>query len=211
MRCAIYLRVSSRDGRQTTENQLRQLRDYAAAREWDVVATYEDHERGSKGQKERKDFASMLDAATRREFDVLLCWALDRFTREGTQATLNYLARLDTWKVEWHFFSEPFLSTTDPLTRDIVIAVLSTIAKHELTRLGERTKAGMERARAQGKRIGRPNKVQTIVPVLRDLAPQIRLDGSLPTAKDLQHALRAKGHRVSVATVKRALVELRTS
>jgi len=209
MRCAIYLRVSSRDGSQSTENQLRQLREYAAAREWDVVATYEDHERGSKGKKERKDFASMLDAAGRREFDVLLCWSLDRFTREGTRAVHAYLDRLDGWNVGWHFFMDPMLSTADEFTRDVVIAVRAGFARYELARLGERTKAGMERAKAQGKRIGRPNKVQIIVPVLRDLAPQIRLDGSLPTASDLQRALRAKGHRVSVATVKRALAELR--
>lgn len=96
IRVAIYLRVSKDDGSQETDNQLLQLRDFCEGWEDHVlVAEYVDRESGTRGRRERKDFDRMFAAAARRRFDVLLFWALDRFSREGIRKTIAYLERLD--------------------------------------------------------------------------------------------------------------------
>ncbi len=92
MRTGIYARVSTKDGRQDTEIQLRQLRDFAATQNWTVVHEYIDRASGRHGDREQ--FQKMFGAASRREFDVLLFWSLDRLSREGTVETLNHLQKL---------------------------------------------------------------------------------------------------------------------
>jgi len=92
MRTAIYARVSTKDGRQDTENQLRQLREFAASQGWKVVQEYVD--RASGKRSDREEFQKMFAAASKREFDCLLFWSLDRLSREGTVETLNHLQRL---------------------------------------------------------------------------------------------------------------------
>ena len=99
MRTAIYARVSTKDGRQDTENQLRHLRDFAATQGWSVVHEYGDRARGKHGDREQ--FQKMFAAASRREFDCLLFWSLDRLSREGVSATLNHLERLTAAGVNW--------------------------------------------------------------------------------------------------------------
>jgi DNA invertase Pin-like site-specific DNA recombinase len=96
IRVAIYLRVSKDDGSQETDNRLLQLREFCGR--WDgheLVAEYLDRESGTRGRRERKDFDRMFAEAARRRFDVLLFWALDRFSREGIRKTIAYLERLD--------------------------------------------------------------------------------------------------------------------
>jgi DNA invertase Pin-like site-specific DNA recombinase len=97
----------------------------------------------------------MLDAADRRQFDLLLVWALDRLSREGMVPTIMHLQRLAAVSVAFHSYSEPLLSTDNELVRDIVLAVMASLAKMERQKISERTKAGLERARAKGKRLGR--------------------------------------------------------
>lgn len=153
MRCAIYGRVSTRDKGQEVENQLRQLREFAATQGWQISREYIDHETGSTG--DRDQFKAMFDDASRRRFDCLLFWALDRLTREGTLETLGYLNRLSTYGVGFRSFSEAYLDSTG-LWRDAIIAILATIAKQERLRISERTRAGLARARSEGKTLGRP-------------------------------------------------------
>jgi len=98
----------------------------------------------------------MLDAAHRRQFDVLLYWALDRLSREGMVPTIGHLQRLAAAGVAFHSYTEPMLSTDNELVRDIVLAVMSSLAKVERARISERTKAGLARVRAKGTRLGRP-------------------------------------------------------
>jgi DNA invertase Pin-like site-specific DNA recombinase len=93
---AIYARVSTRD-KQETLNQLAQLREFCKRQGWLVVTEYIDHETGSVST--RAEFQKMLLHASQRKFDVLLFWALDRLTREGTLATLQYLERLTSYQV----------------------------------------------------------------------------------------------------------------
>src|ERR1035441_7662261 len=88
MRTALYARVSTKDGRQDTENQLRQLRDFAASQKWTIVHEYVDKASGKRSDREQ--FQKMFAGASRREFDILLFWSLDRLSREGTVETLNH-------------------------------------------------------------------------------------------------------------------------
>ena len=97
MRAAVYTRVSTRDKGQDTANQLDQLRDFCKAQSWDIVAEYEDHDSGS--NPDRTQFKAMLNDAMQRKFDVVLFWALDRFTREGALQTLQYLSVLSSYGV----------------------------------------------------------------------------------------------------------------
>jgi DNA invertase Pin-like site-specific DNA recombinase len=153
MRCVLYARVSTKDKGQDTENQCGQLRQYAGAMGWNIVSEFVDHESGSKSDREQ--LQEMFKAASQRKFDVLLFWSLDRLSREGVLPTLQYLNRLTSYGIGWRSFTEQYLDSTG-MFRDAVISILAVIAKQERNRISERTKAGLERARRQGKQLGRP-------------------------------------------------------
>jgi len=156
-RVAIYSRVSTRDKGQDVENQLRQLRDFCSKQEgWTIIHEYVD--RVSCKHSERDQFQEMLAASSRREFDVVLFWALDRFSREGVYATLQHLQRLTSYGVGYRSFTEQYLDSCG-LFKDAVISILATIAKQERIRLSERTIAGLERAKANGRVAGRPRVI----------------------------------------------------
>jgi DNA invertase Pin-like site-specific DNA recombinase len=156
MRVAIYARVSTDDKGQDPENQLRQLRAWCASAGHQVAREYVDHASGGKGAEKRPEFATMLTDAHRRQFDLVLCWALDRLSREGMVPTVLHLQRLASYGVGFHSYTEPMLSTDNEMVRDIVLAVMASLAKIERQKISERTRAGMERAADQGKALGRP-------------------------------------------------------
>lgn len=158
MRVAIYLRVSKKDGSQDTSNQLAQLEAYCAVAGWSVVGIYRDEESGRKGRGVREGFDTMFRDAGKRKFDLVLFWSLDRFSREGIAATLNYLRLLESQKVGFHSYQEEFLNTDSELVRPILLSIISHFAAYEAKRISERTRAGLERAVRAGKRLGRPNK-----------------------------------------------------
>jgi DNA invertase Pin-like site-specific DNA recombinase len=149
---ALYARVSTKDKGQETENQLRQLREFAAKQGWQIVSEYVDKATGKRSDREQ--FQKMFDDASRREFDVLLFWSLDRLSREGVVETLNHLQRLTGYGVNYRSFTEQYLDSTG-IFKEAVIGILAAIAKQERVRLSERTVAGLERARAQAKKDGR--------------------------------------------------------
>lgn len=152
MRVAIYTRVST--GKQEYENQLNQLRDYCKSKDWDIFEEY--NEKVSGKERNRPEFVRMMDHAAKRKFDVILVWALDRFTREGTERVWHYISLLNSYGVKFVSYQEPFFNTDNEMVRDILLSVMGTLAKQERIRLGLRTKAGLERAKKQGKKIGRP-------------------------------------------------------
>ena len=156
MEAAIYARVSTDDKGQDPENQLGQLRDWCGRMGYPVVCEYVEHENGGKGIEYRKQLAAMFAGAAQREFDLLLVWSLDRFSREGMAATVAHLQRLASHGVAFRSFTEEHLSTENELVRNILLATLSSLAKLEREKISQRTKAGLERARANGKRLGRP-------------------------------------------------------
>ena len=100
----------------------------------------------------------MFRDASQRRFDMLLFWALDRLSREGVLETLQHLNRLTSYGVGWRSFTEQYLDSTG-IFRDAVIGILATIAKQERIRISERVRAGLDRARSRGKRLGRPQVV----------------------------------------------------
>jgi DNA invertase Pin-like site-specific DNA recombinase len=153
MRAALYARVSTKDKGQDTENQLRQLRDFSGTQGWTITAEYVDRASGKRGDREQ--FKKMFEASSRREFDILLFWSLDRLSREGTVETLNYLQRLTSYGVNYRSFTEQYLDSTG-LFKEAVVGILAAVAKQERVRLSERTIAGLQRARAQGRVGGRP-------------------------------------------------------
>lgn len=153
MRVALYARVSKSDGSQDTENQTRQLRQFADSQGWTVVHQYVDRASGKRGDREQ--FQKMFAGASRREFDILLFWSLDRLSREGVVETLNHLERLTGYGVNYRSFTEQYLDSTG-IFKEAVIGILAAVAKQERVRRSERTIAGLERARAQGRVGGRP-------------------------------------------------------
>jgi DNA invertase Pin-like site-specific DNA recombinase len=150
---AVYARVSTKDKGQDTENQLAQLREFAAKQGWTIFREYVDRESGAKS--DRLEFQQMFEDASRRKFDMLLFWSLDRLSREGVLETLQHLNRLTSCGVGFRSFTEQYFDSCG-IFKDAVISILATIAKQERVRLSERTKAGLAIARAKGRQIGRP-------------------------------------------------------
>jgi DNA invertase Pin-like site-specific DNA recombinase len=153
MTCGIYARVSTRDKGQDFTNQLLALREFATKQGWAIFVEYVDELSGK--DSDRPQFKRMLEDASTRRFDILLFWSLDRLSREGVLETLQHLQRLTSYGVAWRSFTEQYLDSTG-IFRDAVIGILAAIAKQERVRLAERTKAGLERVRRSGVKLGRP-------------------------------------------------------
>jgi DNA invertase Pin-like site-specific DNA recombinase len=155
---ALYARVSTKHGRQDTENQLIALREYCAKHDWEIAGEYIDHETG--GTSNRPHFQRMFADARARKFDLLLFWSLDRLSREGVSATLNHLERLTAAGVNWRSFTEEYLDSCGTF-RDAVLSILATTAKQERVRRSERAAAAIARLRRQGKteHLGRPHLI----------------------------------------------------
>ena len=183
MRVAIYARVSTDDKNQDPQNQLMQLRDWCRHAGHDLVAEYVDHESGRKGSDKRKQFAELFEDASRRRFDLVVFWSLDRFRREGMVPTIMHLQRLSACGVAFHSYTEAHLAADNELVRNILLATLASLAKVEAQKIGERTKAGMARAKAAGKRLGRPALSEKL---RRQIAARIKSGSSAyRIAKDL--------------------------
>jgi DNA invertase Pin-like site-specific DNA recombinase len=154
MKIAIYARVSTM--KQDNENQLVQLREFATRQDWPVFDCYVDQESGATSN--RPEFQRLFADASKRRFDLVLFWALDRLSREGVLPTLQHLNRLESYGVGFRSFTEPFFDSCG-IFKDAVIGILAVLAKQERVKRAERTRAGLAVARARGKVLGRPNTV----------------------------------------------------
>jgi len=150
-RTAVYLRVSTEE--QTLDNQRADIKRLIRARRLRLVASFEEQVSAAKA---RPEFAAMLDAAHRGEFETLVVWALDRLGRSMV-GNLQAVLDLDRCGVKVISINEPWLDTGGPV-RSLLIAIFGWVAEQERIRMGERTKAGLERARRQGVVIGRPRR-----------------------------------------------------
>src|SRR3954469_7094863 len=119
---------------------------------------------------DRPQFEKLFNDASKRKFDLVLFWALDRFTREGTLATLKHLEMLSGYGLAWRSYQEAYLDSCGPF-KDVLISLMATLAKQERLRISDRTKAGLQRARRAGKVLGRP-RVDVDVNRLRALQEQ---------------------------------------
>jgi DNA invertase Pin-like site-specific DNA recombinase len=187
-KCALYARVSTKKerGLQDPEVQLRQLRKFAATQHWKITAEFIDRESGAKAN--RPEFKRMLASAAKREFDVLLFWSIDRFSREGIVPVLTNLKRLTDHGVKYRSFQEPYIDTTHEWG-DLIAAFAAKLAELERKRIRARIMAGLEKARADGKALGRPQvapdpRLLAKVKVLRRDKQSIR---QIAKALDLSH------------------------
>ena len=160
LRVAIYARVSTSTKGQDTENQLSVLRDFCGSMNYEVINEYVDEKSG--GTDNRKAFQQMFDDASKRKFDIVIFWSLDRFSREGVRKTIHHLERLESYGVTFKSYTEQYLDGTG-LFKDAIISLLSCLARQEKVRLSERVKAGLAKSRAQGRVGGRPKIAQSII------------------------------------------------
>jgi DNA invertase Pin-like site-specific DNA recombinase len=151
-RVALYLRVSTTE--QTTENQRIELNRAAKRRGWKVVEIYEDHGiSGAKPRKQRPAFSKMLKDASHRQFDVIAAWSVDRLGR-SLQDLVTFLNEIKVLDLDLYLHQQA-LDTGTPVGR-AMFNMCGVFAEFERSMIQERIKAGLVRARAQGKRLGRP-------------------------------------------------------
>ena len=159
--CAVWMRVSTGD--QNTQNQEREILAFCDAHGLTIVRRFVVHDsawqNGSGGSEYRAALAGALDGAWRGEYGVLVVWSLDRLTRLGIEATLRTLREFADRDCVVLSIHEPWLNGSDAVV-GLLRSVWAWMAEAESARRSERTRAGLERARASGVRLGRPPGAQ---------------------------------------------------
>lgn len=151
-RVALYLRVSTTG--QTTDNQRRELEQVAQRHGWDIVATFTDEGvSGAKGREKRPAYDQLRRGVARREFDLVAAWSVDRLGR-SLQDLVGFLDELHAKHIDLYLHQQG-IDTTTPAGR-AMFQVMGVFAEFERAMIQERVKAGLARARAAGKRLGRP-------------------------------------------------------
>ena len=193
-RAALYVRVST--DAQTVENQIRELRQVAERRGWEVVEVYSDAGiSGAKGRNGRPGLDSMLKDASRRKFDIVMAWAIDRLGRSLIDL-LDTIQHLEACGVDL-YLDQQAIDTTTPMGK-LVFQVTGAFAEFERSMIRQRIKAGLKRAVAQGVKLGRPKIDSTTErKVRKQLAKGV---GILKVAKSLG---------IGTGTVQRIANELR--
>jgi DNA invertase Pin-like site-specific DNA recombinase len=149
---AIYARVSTNG--QTTDNQVRELRKVARRHGWKVAAEYIDHGvSGAKGRDERPELDRLLKAANRREFDLIMAWSVDRLGR-SLQHLVGFLDEIHAKGVDLYLHQQN-IDTSTPSGK-AMFQMAGVFAEFERSMIQERVRAGLDRAREQGKVLGRP-------------------------------------------------------
>lgn len=154
MRAGLYARVSTDDKGQNPELQLEKLRAYCKAKGWFVSGEFVDKLSGT-GKVERPEFNRLMDCAKKKELDVIVVWKVDRFSREGSLKTLNYIKKLNDSGVKFVSITEEFLSSTGTFGEEVLLPLLAWIAKEESRKISERVKLGIEKRRQKRKPIGK--------------------------------------------------------
>jgi len=152
MKVVIYARVSTDE--QSADNQVEQLKAWAASRGWIIVAIYVETESAWKAGHQR-ELARLKADAARRKFDAVLVWALDRLSREGALAILQLVNTFKVCGVKVLSYQESWTEVPGELA-EILFAIAGWVARMESERRSERTKAGLARVKAKGKNLGRP-------------------------------------------------------
>jgi len=191
-RAAIYIRVST-DG-QTVENQRLELEQAAERAGWQIVGVYDDNGvSGAKSREHRAAFDSLCKDATRRQFDVVMAWSVDRLGR-SLQDLIGFLGELHAVGVDLYLHQQG-LDTTTPAGK-AMFQMMGVFAEFERAMIQERVKAGLRRAKAQGKTLGRPKVAAMVEQAV--LAARADGTGKRKIAKQLG---------IGVSTVNRIIAE----
>lgn len=198
-RVAIYTRVSTADGQQTIDNQLRDLNLAAERMGWEIVAHYSDEGiSGAKGRDRRPGLDAMLKAITRREFDMVAAWSVCRLGR-SLQHLVSMLGDLNARGIDLYLHVQA-LDTSTPSGR-AMFQMLGVFSEFERAMISERVKSSLARVRASGKVLGR-----------KPLDPQKakRITESLQAGRSISATAKALGvglgtvHRIKVAMAEAA-------
>lgn len=169
LRVALYSRVST--DRQSIDNQQIELRQIASDHGWNVVAEFVDEGiSGAKGRDQRPALDALLTDVARKRFDLIACWSVDRLGR-SLQDLLAFLSELHAKKVNLYLHQQG-MDTTTPAGK-AMFQMLGVFAEFERAIIQERVKAGLERAKQQGKRLGRP----TVRPEVEEKIRALRAQG----------------------------------
>lgn len=163
-RVAIYARVSTLEKGQDPETQLLELREFAQRRGFEITEEYVDYASGK--TEHREQYKAMLDLVRKRQIEVVLVWRYDRFAR-STQALVNALNEFRSLGVDFISYQEN-IDTTTP-QGELIFSIMASLAQFESALISERVKAGMARAKAQGKRISRPRLNGTLRQKIKEL------------------------------------------
>tara|TARA_Y100000296_G_scaffold57741_1_gene66421 strand:+ start:242 stop:760 length:519 start_codon:yes stop_codon:yes gene_type:complete len=156
MKVVIYVRVST--NKQEVNNQLIQLKDYCFKNNYEIFNEYIDIISGK--ETSRPSYDRMFQDAHKRLFDLVLFWDISRFSRAGTLFTLQKLKELENLGIDWESYQEPYFKSVGQF-KDVVLSIISTVAKIEREKISERTKAGMIGKKNVGKR-GKDKKSRRI-------------------------------------------------
>ena len=191
-RAAIYIRVST-DG-QTVDNQRLELEQAAKSAGWEIVGIYDDNGvSGAKSREDREAFDRLCKDATRRKFDVVMSWSVDRLGR-SLQDLVGFLSELHAIGVDLYLHQQG-IDTTTPAGK-AMFQMMGVIAEFDRAMIQERVKAGLSRAKAQGKTLGRPKVASKVEKAV--LTARAEGTGKRKIAKQLG---------IGVSTVNRILAE----
>jgi DNA invertase Pin-like site-specific DNA recombinase len=150
-RAVLYLRVSTID--QTTANQERELRQVADRMGVEVVKVYRDHGiSGAKGRDKRPQFDALCRDATQRRFEVVMAWSVDRLWR-SLQDLVGFLSKVHALEIDLYLHQQGLDMTSQGKA---MFQMMGVFAEFERAMIQERVRAGLRRAKAEGKRLGRP-------------------------------------------------------
>jgi DNA invertase Pin-like site-specific DNA recombinase len=151
MRAALYARVSTNNGQQDPEMQLRELREYASRRGWTIAAEYVEHI--SSAEERRPELEKLLAQCRKRKFDAIVVYRYDRFARSLPQL-VNALYEFRALGIDFVSLHEG-VDTSTPNGR-LIFGIFASIAEFERELIRDRVRSGLAHARAKGKRLGRP-------------------------------------------------------
>ena len=154
-RCAIYSRCSTSD--QTVENQIRELKEIAERKGLIVVSQFSDEAiSGSKGRDQRPGFDNLIKGAVKKDFDTILVWSVDRLGR-SLQDLVSFLNEIHSVNCDL-YIHQSGIDTSTPSGK-MMFQMCGVFAEFERGMISERVKAGQDRAKSQGKHIGRPSNL----------------------------------------------------
>jgi DNA invertase Pin-like site-specific DNA recombinase len=189
-RAVLYLRVSTLD--QTTANQERELREIAGRMNCEIVKVYKDHGiSGTRGRDKRPGLDALCRDATKRQFDVIMAWSVDRLGR-SLPDLVGFLSEIHSLRIDLYLHQQG-LDTTTPAGKAL-FQMMGVFAEFERAMIQERVRAGLRRAVSEGKQLGRPR-------ISPELEQRIRKALAVPDRPGVREIAKQLG--VAVGTVQR--------